>query len=318
MNFKSLIKNNKFYALLILIIFILASLKPNIEGLVSCNEAKNCNECVNSKMKKFGEFGELSANCYWNSNTKKCDIIQKPGYSQFCTTNDDLKTSYNFDKPSNLVLNLDLLQQKYNNLLISYKQAINDYVSYINSGLNSRDFIIIKNQALSGNNILNVNVISAEECKAKCVSNTNCSGATYDSTSRNCILNSGETNLLNAKSNLSAIVSKSLNLLKKIDDLNSQLIDLNKQIIEKIKITEPVYSNQLELRGANSEDLEQRYTNLLEEREELLKLMKEYETLEETQKQTGISVNSNYYNYMLYFLITLLFIVLLTRFSISI
>ena len=61
----------------------------------------------------------------------------------------------------------------------------------------------------------------------------------------------------------------------------------------------------------------QNYNTLAQEREEIDRMIKQYETLNEAYDNSSIMVNSQYANYIVLLLVTILLIFLLVKFSIT-
>ena len=121
---------------------------------------------------------------------------------------------YNDDKyneTKSVVLNLEILQQKYQLLLSQYKQGILDYISLLNDNENDR-LTIIKGFVFNGSGSLKTEKSNnVEECSALCSNNDKCSGATFKNGV--CLLRVGDSQILHASDDNYAIIRKSKKLL---------------------------------------------------------------------------------------------------------
>ena len=90
-----------------------------------------------------------------------------------------------------IIMNLEELKSRYNNLLIQYKQAVANYVNYLkNNGgqtSNSLNFINVQGQAFWGTSgITSLNTNSINTCQATCSSTPGCTGATFNPDKQSC------------------------------------------------------------------------------------------------------------------------------------
>ena len=79
---------------------------------------------------------------------------------------------------------------------------------------------------------------------------------------------------------------------------------------------QPNYQTNLVIIQQRDEALQQNYGVLTQERENIGKMVREYETLNSAQENGDINTTMNYYNYIILVFIVLLLIFLLLRFSI--
>lgn len=230
-----------------------------------------------------------------------------------------MNTKNNYNNKNNSItsetLDLELLQQKYNNTFIKYKQSVTDYVNYLNNQHDlDKKMVSVKGQSFIGLNTLSqINNTTLNECKAMCSTNQKCSGATFKSNT--CILKTGDTNIILASNDTYAIIPEGKQILLNMEDLNQQLIDINKQITEKNNKIKPIYNKIVDDSKNKTIDIINNYKNLLIERQNIIKLLDEYQDLDDTSKEYEIKITQNYYIYILYCILTIFIIFLLYKIS---
>jgi lipopolysaccharide export LptBFGC system permease protein LptF len=207
------------------------------------------------------------------------------------------------------------LSNQFNTILSEYQSTYNDFINTINSDDNS--FTTVDNNAFNGSNIINTTTATnVSDCSTFCSSNTSCSGATFTSNNNNCTLSSGNGNIIKTI-NSTAIVKKAMYYSYQLQNLNQQLIDINEEINNNINQSYNSYQKNLNEVSERDQALQQNYIVLTEERENIKRIVREYETLNSAQENGDINATMNYYNYIILVFIVLLLIFLLLRFSIS-
>jgi len=154
---------------------------------------------------------------------------------------------------TSITMDLENLQQEYSNLLIKYKQAVTDYISYLNIEseystatepnykINNPPLTSIQGMAYTGTGSAGQSTANTvQECQADCASSSTCTGATF--VSGKCNIRIGDSPIVPSSNDSYAIIPKSKQLLMNMNDLNNQLLNINKQITNKIKIGQPVYN----------------------------------------------------------------------------
>lgn len=220
-----------------------------------------------------------------------------------------------YNETTSVVLDIEVLQQKYQLLLSQYKQAVMDYISSLNDDdINMNKFQIIKGFAFNGSGALNTSTVkNADECSALCSNNNKCSGATYRG--NQCLLRVGNSPLLNSTNDSYAIIRKSSNLLENIDKINSDLLDINNKILNKINNSSHLYYEQNDERINKTKELIQNYKNLMEEKEKLKLILNEYQTLDNKQNNNSLKLTQNYYYLYIYIFLAIILIIIITKYS---
>ena len=207
------------------------------------------------------------------------------------------------------------LSNQFNTLLSEYQSTYNDFITTINS--DDVSFTTVNNSAFNGGNTINTTTTTnVSDCSSSCSSNTSCSGATFTTNNNNCTLSSGNGNIIKS-TNSTAIVKKAMYYSYQLQNLNQQLLDINEQINNNINQSYSSYQKNLNDVSKRDQALQQNYVVLTGERENIKRMVSEYETLNSAQENGDINTTMNYYNYIILLFIVILLIFLLLRFSIS-
>jgi hypothetical protein len=234
-----------------------------------------------------------------------------------------MNSQENENSSSSIIMDLENLQKEYSNLLISYKASVAEYVAYLNeqSQLSCSDssnnksncipeLVSIQGQAYNGTGSAGQsNATTLQDCMASCASSQTCTGATF--VSNKCLIRTGDSPLVPSSNDSYAIIPKGKQLLLNMENINQQLISVNQQLITKIKSSEPVYYEIDKETNIKNNDLIQSYEELIGERENIIELLNEYETLENTENQNQIKVTQNYYSYIFLIIFAVIIIILL-------
>jgi hypothetical protein len=114
-----------------------------------------------------------------------------------------------------------------------------------------------------------------------------------------------------------AIIPKSKQLLKIVESLNYELNNVNRKLQNKIDELYKVYGNQVERRLDQNYSLINQYDNLNGERKKLDDMIKEYQTLEETETEMGLLITKNYYLFFIFFIVVFIAAITLAMFSLN-
>ena len=208
---------------------------------------------------------------------------------------------------------IQTLSNKFNTLLSEYQSTYSDFIDVVNS--NDNTFITVDNTAFNGTNIIKtIPMSNVNSCSTSCSSNTSCTGATFTSTN-NCVLSSGNGNIINT-ANSSAIVKKALFYTYQLQKINQELMNLNQEINNNVEPTYNTYQTNLDKIKVREKAIKQNYLVLTQDRENIAKLVREFETLDSVQENGDIKATMNYYNYIVLVFIAILLLFLLLRFSI--
>jgi hypothetical protein len=203
------------------------------------------------------------------------------------------------------------LSKDYNSLLNEYKQT---FEKYLNSLQNSTvNLITVPNAVFLGESPLQTDSLnSANDCLQSCSSTTFCSGATFYKNNNICSLRKGPGSIISGKNN-DAIVPISLYYSYQLKEMNQQLLDLNKDIMETLHQSYGSFQENSQLEQKHGLLIEQNYLYLKEDETKIEKMINEEEYLNSANENSQIMVQQNYYNFIIYFLITILLIFLFFR-----
>lgn len=184
-----------------------------------------------------------------------------------------------------------------------------------NYKINQQELVSIKGSSYWGISSLSENASATlEECKASCASTPGCSGATFNPDKKQCLLRSGDSKIVGGLPNDYAIVPKGKQLLQIIQNINEKLIQVNEEIKNKTPSIEKEYALQVRNRSDKNTELTTQYGLLTTERNKIQKMLDEYETLDEKQIEGNIYISQNYYSFILFMILTILFIYILYKF----
>jgi NADH:ubiquinone oxidoreductase subunit 3 (subunit A) len=213
-----------------------------------------------------------------------------------------------------IVLDLETLSMQYRNLLIEYENSVNNYISFLQEEAISPQstMVNIENAAFWGTTSVGASQTSnVQQCEALCSKTANCSGATYDTAQRLCMLRGGDSAILAASANEVAIVKKGKKLLENIQSINKRLTNINKQIQSITHKGQHIYTDQSQQRGTKTTELISQFISLTEEREKIDNMISVYQTLDQKQAQGNLTITQNYYSFvLLLFLVVIIIIVL--------
>jgi hypothetical protein len=222
-------------------------------------------------------------------------------------------------------VDLEKLQMEYNSQLTEYKQAVANYVNYLQQNENlpntTQKYATVQGNTFWGSGQAGTQSVytggTLEQCQALC-SSTNCSGATFNPTAHGqpmCWLRSGEGQLAPGLDTDTAIIPQGQEYLLTINSINNKLIETNEKIQNIIDQSEPEYNSIQTKNEEKNKELIQNYVQLTYEREKIAKMIKKYEDLDESQIQGELKINQKYYTYILLVLVVIGTVVLLYKFS---
>ena len=180
--------------------------------------------------------------------------------------------------------------------------------------INQTPLTDIKGQAYWGMASINEGAVTTiDECKAMCMSSSQCTGATYNPDKNYCWARSGEGQPMPALPNDYAIIPSSVKYLNLLSSLNGRLTAINNKIMDVVKNGEVLYKTQTDESQVQSNVLNQNYNQLKNERNEIQNKLKQYEDLDATKAETDIRLVQNNYYYIFFFLMSLISIFILYK-----
>ena len=232
---------------------------------------------------------------------------------------------------SSVILHLETLTNKYDQLLLKYKRAQAEYILFLKESSSkgqttdpTRNFIRKNaNNYKTATLLTNNRVDNINKCEAVCAANPLCTGATYSSKGSTCFTYGGAeiTNTNKSvgeraraweTSIIPAPTKKSMS--ENLTNLNDQLISLNDQILQAINTTQPAYKSQQDERAVQKQEITKNGEKLKKELDELKKIQKEHQELDEKDSVSKIVLTQNHYIYIAIFIISLIVFFMLFRF----
>lgn len=215
---------------------------------------------------------------------------------------------------NSITMDLENLQLKYTNLLAQYKAAVYEYTTFlsreVNKPKNRPELVTIKGYAFNGTGTAaQSRSTNLQACQAECAKLPNCTGATF--VSNKCSLRTGDSPILLSSNNSYAIVSKKKQLLLNMENINQKLITVNREIVNKFKMGGPIINRNIVENKNNTKKLTNNYNKLMAERNEILELLRKYETLDTSESENQIYITKNYYSYILLSILAICMLVLL-------
>lgn len=205
------------------------------------------------------------------------------------------------------------LSNEFNIIINKYQDTYKKYIDTINS--DNKNFKIIDNSAFYGEKqITSLNNTDISNCQSNCLSNTLCSGATFNTTNNNCTLSSGSGNLLPAH-NSKSIIKQSIYYGYELQNLNNKLVDINKKMIDAYNYNYQKFKDNKSRTQQQEITMNNNYRILTEERKQIDNIINDAETLNTAYETGNINVSSNYYRYIFLLVIVIILITLFLNFS---
>jgi hypothetical protein len=164
------------------------------------------------------------------------------------------------------------------------------------------------------------NSATLQECKASCAQTKGCTGATFNATApqrQSCLLRGGDSSVTTGTADDYAIITKGKQLLNVVKTINQKLSEVNQKIQKITASQEATYNTQSQERHFKTADLETQFNQLNEDRDKIDGLSGKYQTLDQAQIQTGLTVTQRYYTFVLLALLAIIAIYLLFNFAVS-
>lgn len=210
------------------------------------------------------------------------------------------------------------LSDQYNTILTQYQQTSQDYIQSLDQSNKGDSLVTVSNASFWGNSGISKQQVSkVEDCMNQCSTTSSCSGATYNNSSQQCYLRSGKGNIMSSSnSDEIAIVPQSLQYSYQLKNLNQQLIDLNQQISQQLSQSYNDQQPQMQQQQSQQTQLTQNNTILQQDRETINEMIRHYELLNAVDQNSQLVVTQEYSKYIVYFLVVILLIALLVKFSV--
>ena len=177
----------------------------------------------------------------------------------------------------------------------------------------------VKSSTFLGTQLNIKQVNDLQECIASCSSSSKCTGATYNEEQKICSLQSGKGNIVHSTNSSNyAIVSTNLMHLSIIQGLNQQLVDINNEIMESVQQNQGLYDEAVQNLQTNSISLNKNYDTLVQDREKISNLIREFDKLNADDNHSALYTSTNYTIFIFLSILSLIIIILLFMIFLSI
>ena len=177
-------------------------------------------------------------------------------------------------------------------------------------------FVALKGRTWWGSSGLSqASVSTQEECESMCANESKCSGATFNPVKRYCWIRTGESKITPGLTDDYALITQQKAALSVMIYLNEKLLDLNQQITNEIKNINPEVEEQYNENNEKQQQLSSSYSQLLEQKIEMDKQLKEYSSINQEEENQGLFVTQQNISYRFWILITcLVLLITITKF----
>jgi len=205
------------------------------------------------------------------------------------------------------------LMNEFNILISKYQDTYQKYITVTNS--DSNRLKILDNFSFFGKNqIATLNNTDSSNCQSACLTNSSCSGATFNTLTNNCIISSGSGNITPTQKS-KAIIKESIYYSYELHNLNNKLIDINKKIMNNYNDNYQKYTTNNSHSQKQENIMNNNYQILKEERNQIEEMINEFESLHRAYEDGNINVSSNYYTYIILLIVVIFLLILLLNFS---
>ena len=215
------------------------------------------------------------------------------------------------------ILTLENLQKEYDNTIILYKQAQENYNSALNN-IDKKKYVTLSGKTYWGTGAIQQNTGSSiSDCTGLCSNDAACKGATFDSKDNTCWTRTGNSSLTTGTETQSAIISEVTNAALNLRNLNDKLLLLNNQITNyKFENFTNMYSVQEEINGDIIYDntiLKSEYDILIIEREKIDKILEKNYKINIDNKNMELYNTQNRIYYTLWVFLAFIFIIIIVK-----
>lgn len=215
------------------------------------------------------------------------------------------------------ILTLENLQKEYDNTMILYKQAQENYNSALNNIDNKKYTTIPQKTYWGTDGIQQKNVSKIEDCTALCSNELSCKGATFDSKDNTCWTRTGNSSLTSGTDTQTAIISEFTNASLNLKNLNEKLLLLNEKItnynFEKFtNISTVQYELNTDI-SDNSMILENDYKMLIDDRTKIEEILEKNSKIKADYKNMELYNNQNRIYYTLWTFLAFVFIIIIVK-----
>jgi hypothetical protein len=219
----------------------------------------------------------------------------------------------NLDSLESTNVQLEALEKEYMLIIKQYETAYANYISNLN--INNKDqstsFSSLQGRSYWGTfGIKEGSAGTQKECESMCLSDTKCTGATFNPSKRYCWIRGGDSGLTVGIDSDYALIPKIKENLILVKNLNEKLMDINKRISNKLNMIYPLAQEERNLQSQKQNELQQSYSSLVKEKTELEVALHEYDTLDETLSNNTLYVNQKNMSLRIWFILAIILLVI--------
>lgn len=208
------------------------------------------------------------------------------------------------DKINASIIKIELLQKEYEIKLQQYQEAVQNYLSLL--ATDNKDYIYLNEKSWWGTSPLKEgNSKTKEECSSMCLSDSSCSGATFNPVQHYCWTRKGEGKLA-VNDDDYAIITKQKNALLSMNEINTSLIVINEKINTELTNITPETVELYKEKINKQAMLTKSYNLLLVHQQDIDSNLKEYISIEETEQNNILFVNQQHMRMRIWMLVVCL------------
>jgi hypothetical protein len=209
---------------------------------------------------------------------------------------------------------LQNLSSEFNSLITQYTDTYQKYINVINS--EDTSLTTVPDYSFVGKSNINVlNNSSIDACQTSCISNTSCSGATFNNNLNSCTLSGGPGDIIFTPQS-TAIVQQALYYSYQLQQINTQLMNINQQILTISKNSYGDFKQNQQQNKKQAQTLENNYKTLSQERIQIDEMINKFKTLNSAYENGNIIITTNYYSYIMLLFIVIFLVFILIKYSI--
>lgn len=149
-----------------------------------------------------------------------------------------------------------------------------------------------------------------DDCESMCATNSSCTGATFNPVKRYCWTRGGDGSISVGQPDDYALIPKLKSVTIILKGLNDKLMDINKQLRAETKKINPVLKQEKQENEAKQQKFDQYYNDLSDDKYEMAKLLKDYNSVEADLNNQTLIVEKENLSYRLWFLLTFILVLI--------
>jgi len=217
------------------------------------------------------------------------------------------------------ILTLENLQLEYDNTMILYIQAQENYNSALNN-IDKKKFVTLSGKTYWGTDAIQQKTGSSiSECTALCSNDAKCKGATFDAKDNTCWTRSGTSSLTTGTATQSAIISEVTNAALNLQNLNTKLLlyidQMKNYKFENGNTTTPEKSGLDTNVNDENTNLKAQYNILLADRKKIKEILDEFTRIKMDNQNMQIYNTQNRTYYMMWAYLAFIFIIIIVKMS---